>query len=328
MERTRPVVTTSAFISHGTFVVAGGRQEDGVAVRAVHLIAVHAVLCGPGPGAVVSKFLDFDICRHAPRRAEIGGGCVVGRDVERGGDVECVEPLVAVRRADVARDRHRVVVADGRAAGERGCLAALRQGVAEMDAVLVAAPEGVARARPGPDVEPLRLALRPYLHEVEAHAELGVVEVHHVVAVGLHGHGAGVERGGALLAAVARPDVLGAHAHPWADGEVDSAAGRRRLPVAPLRVEVTVPHAGGPGQTALRVNAPRAVAQLAVQVTRRRAALHGGPVLYASQAVSTCPRAALAGGPRLCADGDDRGEQRRQTHSCPSAAKRPDGRFC
>ena len=259
--------------------------------------------------------------------------------MERGGDVECVEPLVAVRRADVARDRYRVVVADGRAAGERGCLAALRQGVAEMDAVLVATPEGVARARPGPDVEPLRLALRPYLHEVEAHAELGVVEVHHVVAVGLHGHGLGVERREALLAAVARPDVLGAHAHPWADGEVESAAGRRRLPVAPLRVEVPVPHAGGPGQPALRVEAPRAVAQLAVQVTRRRqddvargprrrAALHGGPVLCASQAVSTCPRAALAGGPRLCADGDDRGEQRRQTHSCPSAAKRPDERFC
>ena len=218
-----------------------------------------------------------------------------------------------------------------------------------MDAVLVAAPEGVARARPGPDVEPLRPALRPYLHEVEAHAELGVVEVHHIVAVGLHGHGLGVERREALLAAVARPDVLGAHSHPWADGEIDSAAGRRRLPVTPLRVEVPVPHAGGPGQPALRVEAPRAVAQLAVQIPRRRKddLAARGQILCASPAGSTllrhrlchrlrlCAslagsprlRAALAGSLRLCADGDDRGEQRRQTHSCPSAAERPNERF-
>ena len=52
-ERTRPAVTLAAGIFEpGNFAVAGGRQEDGVAVRAVHLIAVHAVLCGPCPGAV------------------------------------------------------------------------------------------------------------------------------------------------------------------------------------------------------------------------------------------------------------------------------------
>ena len=53
--RTRPVVAHDACTAEpGTVaVVARGRQEDGVAVRAVHLIAVHAVLCGPCPGAVV-----------------------------------------------------------------------------------------------------------------------------------------------------------------------------------------------------------------------------------------------------------------------------------
>ena len=54
VERTRPVATSSAVLDEavGTFAVAGDRQEDGVAVRAIHLIAFHAVLRGPGPGAV------------------------------------------------------------------------------------------------------------------------------------------------------------------------------------------------------------------------------------------------------------------------------------
>ena len=49
--------------------------------------------------------------------------------------------------------------------------------------------------------------------------------------------------------------------------------------------------------------------------------------LCASLAGSLRLRTVLAGSLRLCADGDDRGEQRRQTHSCPSAAERPNERF-
>ena len=38
-ERTRPVVAFAAGIEeYGTFAVAGGRQEDGVAVRAIYLL--------------------------------------------------------------------------------------------------------------------------------------------------------------------------------------------------------------------------------------------------------------------------------------------------
>lgn len=59
--------------------MTGVRQEDGVAVRAVHLMAVYSVLCGSGPGAVFLKFLEFIKGRHAPRRAELLGGGVVGR---------------------------------------------------------------------------------------------------------------------------------------------------------------------------------------------------------------------------------------------------------
>ena len=75
-ERTRPVVTRSV----GTNNEVAGRKEDGVAVRAVHLIAVHAVLRGPGPGAFVDQFLEFINGRHAPRRAELLCSGVVGRD--------------------------------------------------------------------------------------------------------------------------------------------------------------------------------------------------------------------------------------------------------
>ena len=78
-ERTRPVVAIYAgMVELGTCAVACDRQEDGVAVRAFHLIALHAVLRRPGPGASVEQFLDFVISRYAPRRAELGGGGVVG----------------------------------------------------------------------------------------------------------------------------------------------------------------------------------------------------------------------------------------------------------
>lgn len=54
IERTRHDCTKIAcFFELGTTAPAGGRQEDGVAVRTVYLIAVHAVLCDPEPCAVV-----------------------------------------------------------------------------------------------------------------------------------------------------------------------------------------------------------------------------------------------------------------------------------
>ena len=61
VERTRPEVAPATGIAeYGTFAVAGGRQEDGVAVLfALHFVAFHAVLRGPRPGAVVSQFLNF-----------------------------------------------------------------------------------------------------------------------------------------------------------------------------------------------------------------------------------------------------------------------------
>ena len=65
-------------------------------------------------------------------------------------------------------------------------------GVAEVNAVLIAPGEGVAHARTCPDVQPLGAAVWPQLHEVEANTELGIVEVHQVVAVGLDGHRSGV----------------------------------------------------------------------------------------------------------------------------------------
>lgn len=83
-ERTRPVDALVAYTEEpGSVAEAGVRQEDGVAVWGVHLIAFHAALCGPDHGAVVSKFLEFIFGRHAPRRAELLCSGVVGR-VENG----------------------------------------------------------------------------------------------------------------------------------------------------------------------------------------------------------------------------------------------------
>ena len=53
-ERTRPEAAPAASkVELGTGTVAGGRHEDGVAVRAFHFVAVLAILRGPRPGAVV-----------------------------------------------------------------------------------------------------------------------------------------------------------------------------------------------------------------------------------------------------------------------------------
>ena len=232
----------------------------------------------------------------------------VGLDVERGRNVEFVELLVAVRGAHIARDGYFQVVADGRTIADRCGMPALRLRVADVDAVLVALGKGVAHARAYPDVQPLRTAARPQLHEVEAYAELGVVVVHQVVAVRLDGRRLGVERGEALFTAVARPKILGAHAHPGADGEVHAATHGGRLFVTAFGIEVLIPHIGSPRQSALGIDAPSAGAQLAVLVSRR---LCSAPVR----------------GLRLCADGYGSGEQDAETHSCPSAAERRDERF-
>ncbi len=84
-ERTRPVEALFAYTEEpGSVAEAGVRQEDGVAVRGVHLIAFHAALCGPDHGAVLLSSLNSSSVGHAPRRAELlCGGGVVGR-VENG----------------------------------------------------------------------------------------------------------------------------------------------------------------------------------------------------------------------------------------------------
>ena len=87
----------------------------------------------------------------------------VGLDVERGGNVERVELLVAVRRAHVTRDGYLRVVADGRTVTNGRGLSALCLRVADVDAVLVALGKGVAYARAQPDVQPLRAAAGPQL---------------------------------------------------------------------------------------------------------------------------------------------------------------------
>ena len=229
--------------------------------------------------------------------------------MERGRNVELVELLVAVRGAHVARDGYFRVVADGRTTTDRRGLSALRLRVADVDAVLVALSEDAAYARAYPDVEPLRTAARPQLHQVEAYTQFGVVVVHQVVAVDLDGHRLGVERGEALLTAVARPEILGAYAHPRANGEVDAATHGGRLFVTTFGIEVLIPHIGSPRQSALGVDTPSTGAQLAVPVSRR---------------LCSFPVSSL----RLCADGYGCGEQDAETHSCPSAAERRDERFC
>ena len=112
--------------------------------------------------------------------------------MERGRHVWRAELLVAVLRLHIARDGDGAVGAHALAVGERGRRAAHDLGVAEVNAVLIAPGEGVAHARTCPDVQPLGAAVWPQLHEVEANTELGIVEVHQVVAVGLDGHRSGV----------------------------------------------------------------------------------------------------------------------------------------
>ena len=133
--------------------------------------------------------------------------------------------------------------------------------------------------------------------------------VHQVVAVDLDGHRLGVECREALLTAVARPEILGAHTHPGADGEVDAATNGGRLFVTAFGIEVLIPHIGSPRQSALGVDTPSTGAQLAVPV---------------SWWLCSFPVSSL----RLCADGYGCGEQDAETHSCPSAAERRDERFC
>ena len=53
---------------------------------------------------------------------------------------------------------------------DRCGLPALRLRIADVDAVLVALGEGLAYARAHPNVQPLRAAAGPQLHEIEAHA--------------------------------------------------------------------------------------------------------------------------------------------------------------
>ena len=216
---------------------------------------------------------------------------------------------MAVLRADVARDGDGVLVADARPVGEGDGRAALRQGVAEVDPVLVATGEGVAEAGPRPDVEPLSTAPRPELHQVEIRAELGVVVVHPVVTVGFQRHSLGVERGEALLPAIARPEVFRTHADPRADGVVHAAAKGGRLHVTALGIEVLIPDASGPREPALCVDAPGAGAQLAVPVPRRH-----------------CPAIPVALRLRAGADGDGCGKYDAETRFCPSAAEGRDER--
>ena len=132
--------------------------------------------------------------------------------------------------------------------------------------------------------------------------------VHQVVAIRLDGHRLSIRRGEVLLAAVARPEILGAYVHPGANGEVDAATHGGRLLVTAFGIEVLIPNIVGPRQSALGVDAPGAGVQFAVLVSRR---LCSAPV----------------SGLRLCADGYGCGEQDAETHSCPSAAERRDERF-
>ena len=125
----------------------------------------------------------------------------------------------------------------------------------------------------------------------------------------------------------------GGRANLWADWtHREPAVTAEAVPVVLVRTDVEVAGDAAVG----RAERTRPVVTLADIVEHGTFAVAGGrqedgargPRLCASQAVGTRPRlrlrlrrrAALAGGPRLCADGDDRGEQRRQTHSCPSAA--------
>ena len=255
-------------------------------------------------GLAVHQPVDFTFQPYAELPAH------VGLDVERGGDVELLEAFVPVARPHAARNGDGAVVADALTVDERQGLAALRHGVAEIDAVLVALCEGAAHARACPDVEPLRAAVRPQFHEVEAHAELGVVEVHQVVAVCLDGHRLRVELRKALFTAVARPEVLRPHAHPRTDGVVHAAANGRCYFVALLGIKVLIPDICSPRQSALGIDAPGACAQFAVAVSWHR-----------------CHETVISLRLRLRADGDDCGEQCREICSCPSAAERWNERF-
>ena len=214
---------------------------------------------------------------------------------------------MAVGSQHIAGDGHGGVVADADVAGDGRGGGTLGDGVAHPHAVLSATGEGSPDAGAHPDVEPLRLACAPQLHEVELHAELRVVCVHEIVAIGLGGRRGLVEHREALLSAVAHPEVVGTNTHPGADGEVDTATHGGRQFVTLLGIVVGVPHSRGPRQSPLGIDAPGMGAQLLVAVARGRG--HG--VL----------------GLRLDTRDGEHHEPQAERGSCPSATRERHGRI-
>ena len=144
--------------------------------------------------------------------------------MQRSRDEELVELLVAVGCEHVSGNGDRSIVADVDVAIDWSGGAVLGFGGSDPDAILVAACECSANTGTHPDIKPLSLAHGPKLHEVELNAELHVVGIHDVVAIGLGKIGFGVDSVESLFATIARPDIVGTYANPRTNGEVDAAA--------------------------------------------------------------------------------------------------------
>lgn len=143
-------------VERGDFALIAGALRTGTAR---HEVVAHG---GEGEDEVLrGDVLAVQQPVHLAFQSDGESAAHVGLDVERGRDVERVELLVAVLRLHIARDGDGVVVAHTLTIDERRCRSALRLGVAEVHAVLVALGEAVAHARTSPDVEPLGAATTP-----------------------------------------------------------------------------------------------------------------------------------------------------------------------
>ena len=220
--------------------------------------------------------------------------------MQRGRDEELVELLVAVGCEHVSGNGDRSIVADVDVAIDWSGGAVLGFGGSNPNAILVATCECSANTGTHPDIKPLSLAHGPKLHEVELNAELHVVGIHDVVAIGLGKIGFGVDSVESLFATIARPDIVGTYANPRTNGEVDATTYSRRLLVARLSVDIGIPHTVSPRQSALSVNAPSISAQLLIGIAQR--------ISFA-----------LAHGLRLSAYREERCKQYAEPYSCPSA---------
>ena len=130
-----------------------------LARTAPHEIVAH---CGKGIYEILgSHLLAVEQPVHLALQTQCEPSAHVSLDMERGGDEELVELLVAVGRRHLSGDGHRGIVADVQVAEYRCGGLALGDGVAHPHAVFVAAGEGSSHARAQPDVEPLGLAVGP-----------------------------------------------------------------------------------------------------------------------------------------------------------------------